>query len=242
MGYVTEQLQEFDRTTLMDFYRRMWKAVSRYSRKPLVTGGNIYSSSTVRTGIGRLDNPAAGESIQIYAPHGYDSVVDSDRYESFSKENVEQLFADKRSSQEELELPVVVGEWGAFPSKDFTNDLIPHMNGILERYLWSSAYWEYHPGMEDDENYSSLCRAYPMEAAGELRSYHYNEEKKVLEMTLKAAGRSKIYCPFAPMRVIGLGESGEYPVDYSVEKVGGTANYVFFSLEQTGELTIRITG
>ena len=110
MGCVTEQLQEFDRTTLMDFYRRMWEAVSRYSRKPLVTGGNIYSSSTVRTGIGRLDNPVAGEGIQIYAPHGYDSVVDSDRYENFSKENVEQLFADKRSSQEELGLPVVVGE------------------------------------------------------------------------------------------------------------------------------------
>ena len=140
MGYVTERLQEFDRTVLMDFYRRMWEAVSRYSRKPLVTGGNIYSSSTVRTGIRRLDDSAAAEGIQIYAPHGYDSVVDSDRYENFSKENVERLFADKRSSQEELGLPLIVGEWGAFPSKGFTNDLIRHMNGILEKYLWGSAY------------------------------------------------------------------------------------------------------
>ncbi len=243
MGYVTERMQEFDRTTLMDFYRRIWKAVSRYSRKPLVTGGNIYSSSTIRTGIGRLQNPSAtGKGIQIYAPHGYDSVVDSDRYENFSKENIERLFADKRSSQEELELPLIVGEWGAFPSKDFTNDLIRHMNRILEKYLWSSAYWDYHPGMEDDENYSSLCRAYPMETAGELCSYHYDEEKKILEMTLKTAGRSKVYCPFDPVCVTGLGEDGEYPVDYSVEKVGKTSNYVFFSLKQTNEIIINITG
>ena len=49
------------------------------------------------TGIGRLTN-----GPQIYAPHGYDSVVDSDRYEAFSKENVERLYAGKRQTQERL--------------------------------------------------------------------------------------------------------------------------------------------
>ena len=59
--------------------------------KPLSTGGNIYSSSNVRTGIRRLEQREEentgigdrGEGRQIYAPHGYDSVVDSDRYENF---------------------------------------------------------------------------------------------------------------------------------------------------------------
>lgn len=82
------------------------------------------------------------ESQQIYAPHGYDSVVDSDKYENFSKENVENLFADKRDTQQNLGMPVIVGEWGAFPSKVFTGNLIDHMNEILEKYLWSSAYWQ----------------------------------------------------------------------------------------------------
>ena len=115
---IKEQFPEFDRTTLMDFYHRMAKAVGRYSTKPLITGGNIYCSSNVRTGIRRLDreenketeNKAVSWGKQIYAPHGYDSVVDSDRYENFSRENVERLFADKRSSQEELGLPTIVGE------------------------------------------------------------------------------------------------------------------------------------
>lgn len=256
MGYVTEQLQEFDRTTLMDFYYRMERAVRKHSVKPLITGGNIYSSSNVRTGIRRLDTGRFGGTAeigveneksgrQIYAPHGYDSVVDSDRYESFSKENVERLFADKRSSQEELKLPLIVGEWGAFPSKPFTNDFIRHMNGILEKYLWSSTYWDYRPGMEEDKNYTALCRAYPMETAGELHSYHYDEEKSCLEITLQAAeGESKIYCPFRPKSVTQSGRGGEgvTEADYRMDLLEGDGCYIFFRADQTGTMTVWING
>ncbi len=251
MGYVTEQLQEFDRTTLMDFYHRMERAVRKHSTRPLITGGNIYSSSNVRTGITRLNqcektdagsgNERGGK--QIYAPHGYDSVVDSDRYENFSRENVEMLFADKRSSQEELGLPLIVGEWGAFPSKTFTKDLIRHMNEILERYLWSSTYWDYHPGMEEDENYGALCRAYPVETAGELQAYHYDEEKKCLEMIFKAAkGESKVYCPFQPKSVTGKGSEGDRQIEYKLETVDEDACYVFLRTEKAEDITICIYG
>lgn len=255
MGYVTERLQEFDRTTLMEFYFRMERAVRKYSDKPLITGGNIYSSSNVRTGIGRLDADKDRVGItdigaenekqgrQIYAPHGYDSVVDSDRYENFSRENVERLFEDKRSSQKELGLPLIVGEWGAFPSKPFTNDLIRHMNGILEKYLWSSAYWAYVPGLEEDGNYSALCRAYPMETAGELESYHCDAEKKCFEMTFRAAdGESKVYCPFQPKSVTGNSQDGKCRVDYRTETIDGNACYVFLRANQAGVMTAGING
>ncbi|MCI9440181.1 MAG: glycoside hydrolase family 5 protein [Ruminococcus sp.] len=263
MEYVTEQLQEFDRTTLMDFYRRMYRAVKKHSEKPLITGGNIYSSSNVRTGIGRLDEagntdivpeadgPADGNTdagsrkkgCQIYAPHGYDSVVDSDSYENFSRENVERLFADKRVSQEKLGLPLIVGEWGAFPSKPFTNELIRHMNQILEKYLWSSTYWEYHPGMEADANYDALGRAYPMETAGKLLSYHYEEEKKSFEMCFEPEeGESRIYCPFLPKLVAGKSAGGECTVGYRVENVGEGACYVLLKTEQKENMILSIQG
>ncbi|MDE7325080.1 MAG: hypothetical protein K2N63_02200, partial [Lachnospiraceae bacterium] len=105
-----------------------------------------------------------------------------------------------------------------------------------------SAYWEYHPGMEDDENYSSLSRAYPLETAGELYSYHYDEEKKSLVMTLKALGRSRVYCPFEPKSVTEFGQEGECPIDYRIEKVGENASFVFFKLEQTDVITVHIKG
>lgn len=91
MGIVSRRFLEFDRTTLMDYYRRMQRAIRKYSDKPIVTGGNIYCSTNIPTGIERLE-----EGNQIYAPHGYDSVVDSARYESFSKRNVELLYEEKR--------------------------------------------------------------------------------------------------------------------------------------------------
>lgn len=113
----------------MDFYRRMERAIRKHSEKPVVTGGNIYCSTNLPTGIQRLG------SAQIFAPHGYDTVVDSDRYDNFSRENVERLYAEKGRIRSVWLCPPSWGV-GAFPSKEFTGDLIRHMNGILERYLW----------------------------------------------------------------------------------------------------------
>lgn len=198
MALVSERLLEFDRTVLMDFYRRMEKAIRPHSGKAIVTGGNIYCSTDVPTGIGRLTN-----GPQIYAPHGYDSVVDSDRYEAFSKENVERLYAGKRQTQEQLGLPTIAAEWGAFPSREFTNDLIDHMNSIIERNLWGSAYCEYHPGMEEDPNFSALCRAYPMETTGTLRKYHYDRRAREYAMDFDSdGGESRLYLPFEPKKFV----------------------------------------
>lgn len=192
MEIVSGKFLEFDRTTLMDFYRRIRRAVRKHSDKPVVTGGNIYCSTDIKTGIERLS-----DGLQIFAPHGYDSVVDSDRYELYNKENVARLFAHKKEDQERLQLPAIIGEWGAFPSREFTGDLIRFMNGILEDNLWGDAYCEYHPGQETDPNFSALCRAYPMEICGELISYHGDDAS--LRLSYNAVpGSSKVFLPFLP--------------------------------------------
>lgn len=227
MRTVSERLTVFDRDQLMPFYRRIQKAVEHSTDIPLVTGGNIYSSSTVPTGITRLDE----RGNQIYAPHGYDAVVDSDRYESFSKENVEYLFADKHRSQTELNLPVIVGEWGAFPSRDFTNELIRHMNGILEKYLWSSVYWQWMPGLEKDPNYADLQRAYPMSTSGELHSYHFDPEKKEIRIayTPRKDGVTVVYCPFLPAE-------GKY----TAEKISDDACLVKITADAEEKISVLI--
>ena len=193
MGIVASRLMDFDKTTLMDFYRRMQRAIQKHSKLNIVIGGNIYCSTDVPTGIERLSSIG-----QIYAPHGYDSVVDSDRYEAYSKDNVSRVFLGKRQGQDRLQLPTIIGEWGAFPSRDFTNDLIRFMNGILEENLWGSAYCEYRPGQENDAHFSALCRAYPMETAGRLQSYHYDEAGKAYQMkyTAEKNGTTSIFLPF----------------------------------------------
>ena len=211
MGIVAGHFLEFDRTTLMDFYRRMARAISKTSDLAIITGGNIYCSTDLPTGIERLEGIS-----QIYAPHGYDSVVDTDNYAAFSQENVERLYQHKREAQERLNLPTIAAEWGAFPSKDFTNLLIRHMNGIVEKNLWGSAYCEYHPGMDQDPHFSSLRRAYPMAVAGDLHAYHYDEEQQLFTMSYEAeTGETVIFLPFGAGKVTVDGET-----EYQTEERG----------------------
>lgn len=195
---LSEQFMRFDREILMPFYNRITEAVRKVCTIPIATGGNIYSSSFVPTGITTLSSAdGSRDTQQVYTPHGYDAVTDSDRYDAFNKENVYHIFSQKRISQLELGLPVIVGEWGAFPSKPFTNDLIEHMNSILEAYLWSSAYWVYRPGMENDPYFSSLERGYPVQVAGNLLTYHYNSSSKhfMAKWEARKNGETVFYIP-----------------------------------------------
>lgn len=192
-GVLTEQFNGFDKETLMPFYQRMLEVIRKVTGLPLVTGANIYGTA-VKTGIGRLE-----DSQQIYAPHGYDSVVDTDNYDAYNKDNVTGIFAGQKTVQEELQLPVIVGEWGNFPAGDYTGDLIRHMTGILEKYLWSSTYHQYVGGMEQDPHYNNLERGYPVETAGRLISYHYDYEKESLQVQWEGlpGGKMTAYIPNA---------------------------------------------
>lgn len=193
-----EHFMKFDKETLMPFYNRILRAVRKVCDIPIVTGGNIYSSSFVKTGIEHLVDPEGNVDMQqIYAPHGYDAVVDSENYDAFSRENVYRIFALKRRSQIDLQRPVIIGEWGAFPSSPFTNTLIEHMTGILEAYLWSSTYWVYRPGMEYDSNFSRLERGYPAKVTGKLLFYHYEYQTKTLTARWEARknGKTILYMP-----------------------------------------------
>ncbi len=239
MGIVAGKFLEWDKTVLMDFYHRIARALIRAGEVtgrvfPLITGGNIYCSTDLPTGISRLD-----EIQQIYAPHGYDSVVDSDRYENYNKDNVERLYANKKLTADALALPTIAAEWGAFPSKDFTNDLIRFMNGIVEQNLWGSAYCEYHPGMEKDPNFASLSRAYPRAVCGHLGSYHYDEKAAAFTMHLEAKpGMNLIYLPFTPAMV-----TANLPIRYETESVSDPESpqtYLKLQVLEEGPVTVSI--
>jgi len=231
-GYMSEIVNEafmkWDKETLMSFYQKVEDAIRPLTDKALIVGGNIYSSATFSTGITRVSGQE-GKTWQIYSPHGYDSVVDSDNYENFNQENVIRLFAEKRESQLRLKMPVIVGEWGAFPSKSFTNDLIEQMNLILEKYLWSSTYWQYLPGMEKDQNYDALRRGYPVETKGRLIKYHYNRQKKMLEVSWDGTDLL-CYLPYKNVHVVLNDE-----MYYKITKEFANASYVLIRAKEDGK-------
>lgn len=240
---MTEQFIKFDKETLMPFYNRILKAIRKISNKPLVTGGNIYCSTFVQTGIEHItDQNGKVDQQQIYAPHGYDSVVDTNNYDAYNKENVQRIFTQKHATQDKLELPVIVGEWGNFPSEDYTNDLIEHMSRILESYLWSSTYHQYHKGIESDENYRSLERGYPVSIAGDLLSYHYNYQKKCLTVTWEASNRNKtvLYMPDLTeisLKNIVASKKAKITIDKIDDAYGG---YVTVAVIENGIIDVTV--
>ena len=233
MGVVAQRFLDWDRTVLMDFYRRIARAISKTGSLPLITGGNIYCSTDLPTGIEKVEGIG-----QIYAPHGYDAVVDSDNYQNYNKDNVARLFGHKKEAADRLGLPTIASEWGAFPSRDFTNDLIRFMNGILEKNLWGSAYCEYRPGMDQDPNFTALCRAYPMAVSGELTAYHYDEAARSFTMEMNAkAGTSRIYLPFIPEKV-----DADIRFTYRTEEAAenGVETYLMLDVLQDGPCRVKI--
>lgn len=220
----------------MPFYSRMLRAIRKHTDAALVTGGNIYCSSFVTTGIEKL------EEAQIYAPHGYDAVVDSDRYEQYDKDNVARVFDGKRESQMRLNLPVIVGEWGNFPSGEYTADLIRYMNAILEKYLWSSTYHQYMDGMENDPHYDALERGYPTAVAGNLEAYHYDPDSGVLTVEWEAVqgGSTILYLPH-PAQEDAIKATGEIQTEICPIQ-GAQGCYVKIVPRKEGRLKVCIGG
>ena len=243
LGVLSEHLNRFDQDTLMPFYHRMLNAIRRAGDVPLVLGCNIYGT-VVKTGIRPVTGPdGRSDPQQIYAPHGYDSVVDTDNYQAYNKDNVSQIFAMHRQTQLALGLPVIIGEWGNFPSGTFTEDLIIFMNDILERNLWHSTYHQYTAGMESDPNYNSLERGYPMRIAGRLLAYQYEPARKRLTARWQAdpEGQTVLYHP--DLTSIGPADirlSG--PADIRIEKQSGSGGILRVFSVRTGEITVVIEG
>ena len=132
-------------------------------------------------------------------------------------------------------MPVIVGEWGAFPSKSFTNDLIDQMNLILEKYLWSSTYWQYLPGMEDDENYDALRRGYPAETTGKLIEYHYDRQRKIMEVSWEG---TDILC-YLPYKNVHTVSNDKMKLE--VVKEFADASYVLIRVKEDGKHRICLS-
>lgn len=224
LAVMTEHFIRFDQDTLMPFYHRMLAAIRQHSDCPVIIGCNVYGTA-VQTGLKRLSRPdGQDEPQQIFAPHGYDAVVDTDNYAAYNKDNVRRVFERHRLAQDKLNLPVIVGEWGNFPSGDFTGDLIELMSGILEQNLWHSTYHQYESGLLDDPHYNSLVRGYPQLIGGDLQAYHYDYECKRLTVQWQAAaGQETVLFHPDLTDVQASNIYTSHPVELSIQSIAGSS-------------------
>lgn len=194
--------QAFEKERLSPLYERVWKTVCREcppaARNHVLLETSYFCNMAVESGVQPLKEDINRQTDQIYAPHAYDFVVDTDAYEQYSSKRIQFILDTHRKVQERLDMPLLLGEWGGFPHKEATYGLALDILRTIEKYLWSHTYWCWYPGVEEGPYWKALRRAYPMAVAGQLRSYRWDPEDQYFTMSfIPREGETVVFHPYA---------------------------------------------
>ena len=109
--------------------------------------------------------------IRFILPTSTDLFIDSPLYNEYSSnERVRYIFDNVRKNQLNMNVPVVMGEWGGLcPKKTDWFSHIDFVYSLIEQNQWSSIYWNYY--FENDEFVRLMNRPYPIAVCGDIISY-----------------------------------------------------------------------
>ncbi|MCQ6561957.1 cellulase family glycosylhydrolase [Paenibacillus mendelii] len=237
---VTEQgYKQFEQTKLMAFYRKTAAAIREADPTGLLFLETSYFCNLgVRSGIEPIvRDDGLRDPYQVYAPHGYDLVTDTDFVHTPSSSRVQVIFDRHEETRSRLRMPMLVGEWGAYGDSEHAGEAALAIKKIFERSLCSDTYWCYtHPDIDQYSSFKGVQRGYPAAVAGELLRYAYDAGtgRFELEWVERASdGESTvIYLPkLAGKRV--LLSAGEH-FD-TVQIGGGESGYLHIHPHMPGE-------
>jgi endoglycosylceramidase len=171
-----EVYASFDRTSLMPLYHRVARAVREEdSLGILFLEASMASNSGVRSHIAPLQRPnGTRDPQQAYAPHGYDLVTDTDELARPGGERVDLIFRRHDETARRLDMPLLVGEWGAYGHVPGTLPAARRVVSLFEALLCGETYWAYVDGLQQTPSFRAIHRPYPERVAGTLRHYHYD--------------------------------------------------------------------
>lgn len=198
-GFVFNQLNdlvgEFEKNQLQQMYQKVSSAIREVDQKHIIFLEHSYFGNTgVKSGISRVELADGTPDPQVaYAPHGYDLVTDTKSVGSASNERVTYIYDQIKSKGKELNMPVWLGEWGAFYSN--AESVVPVAQaavGLIEDYLFGNAYWSYQNNTAELEYFNqALLRSYPAYINGTLISYKNDFDNKQYKMSWKEDENSK---------------------------------------------------
>ncbi len=178
---VAPMFQEFECEYVTPMFERVTRAIREVDANHIIfleTGmaanGGVYTGiEPVRGKDGKRD------ALQAYAPHGYDIVVDTPDIANASTERIELIFSFHGETAQRLNMPILVGEWGAYGGAG--KEIVPAAWAVVhefEKLLCGDTYWEFGRYVYDAAYFEVLCRPIPQRIAGTLLSYHYDPETK----------------------------------------------------------------
>ncbi len=214
--------QQFEATYLNDFYNKVGRAIREEDENTMIfLEANYFSNAGMMSGIRPItDGNGVQDKNQVFTPHGYDILVDTDQYNQSCNERIDVIFEAHRSVQDKLDLPMLVSEWGCYP--DATEEQLPqaaYLVNIFEKYLASDTYFDFSH-INNNLITKVIVRAYPMKAAGEIVSYSYDYKDGTFDCKIEEAGdtgSSILYIP--DLEQIGEVLLEPFGTGYTVEKI-----------------------
>ncbi len=212
-----EIIREFDLKHYGPFVSKVATRIRQVSDKIILMNNCYYSNLGIPFCAPPVTVNSQKDENQVFAPHAYDLMVDTPAYKFAHNGRVAGIFGEHRNSQQRLDVPVIVGEWGRFG--DETDDWLPHINhlfGVFEGYKWSHTYWCYIEGFFENRLMKVFRRPFPKAVSGTIDNYHYDLDSKTFTLNFtqdeNACGETIIGTPFDIESVTVDGK--DYPVEY----------------------------
>ena len=192
---------QFEKNKLMGMYNRVAKAIRNVDKNHILfLETTMGSNMGVYTGIEPVsDENGIRDPLQAYAPHGYDLVTDTKFVASPNFDRIQFIFDRHNETVQRLNMPTIVGEWGAYGNY---NNTLPAARNVAQQFetnLFGDTYWDFSKGMEKLDHFKGICRPIPLRVSGDLRSYFHNSDENTFECKWKEDGNNSfptlIYIP-----------------------------------------------
>ncbi|MGQ7868858.1 cellulase family glycosylhydrolase [Sunxiuqinia sp. sy24] len=171
---------KFERTHLQSMYQKVANAIRQVDTNHILFFNHNYFVNTgVSTALEATTLPDGSRDPQVaYAAHGYDLVVDTKEVENPSYERVEFIFERIAESGKRMDMPVLLGEWGALHGKSPKMvETAQHLVNLIEKYDFSNTYWAYYGDIADYPYFQdAIIRPFPQVISGKLISYDFDFE------------------------------------------------------------------
>lgn len=198
--------RRFEETKLMPFYKKL--AIAIRSVNPhhiLFWEPSVSSNNGIPTTISPI--PEAGNQ-QGFMPHVYDIVLDTRLAGNVDAERVAFMFSNLRQTEKRMNLPTLIGEWGAFYSGN--NDVVKAAKlfaSEIDSLLAGDFYWDYFDGLDQQVYFKDILqRPYMQAVAGTIVSQTTGENSLTVSWkeTPGIKAPSLIYLPHTrSLKVIG---------------------------------------
>jgi endoglycosylceramidase len=200
---VYELSSDFELNHLQPMYQKVADAIRSVDKHHILFFNHNYFVNTgVSTALEATTLSDGSRDPNVaYAAHGYDLVVDTKEVENPSYERVEFIFERVAESGKRMNMPVLVGEWGAFHGKSLKMiETARHLVDLFENHKFSNTYWAYYGDIADYPYFQeAIIRPYPQYISGNLVQYDYEFENGQFTCVWEENGNSReptvIYVP-----------------------------------------------